>query len=190
MIPFLNWIVKYRIPFLETLDPAQKGRDPTWDSIFNTLAGSIHFIAVYYFFGSDVLKVVGIASYLTGVFGIFLFHLQHAFNPSYVVREGWNLKNSALKGSSVLTIPWILKWNLMGIEYHHIHHYSTKVPGYKLQRCHEEAPPGLFTDIPILDYPTMWNSLFLSLYDETTGKYVSFAEASLSQKSHSKKPEK
>jgi len=177
MIPFLNWFIKYRIPFLETFDPAQKGTDPTHLSLINTLGGCVYFGWVYWTFGGFVLQFVLLSSYLTGLFGIVLFHLQHSFNPSYVVRENWNLKDSAMKGSSVLSIPWFLKWWLMGIEYHHIHHYSTKVPGYNLRRCHEEAPPGLFKDVPVLGYQQMWDSLFFSLYDEKANKYVTFSEA-------------
>jgi len=180
MVPFLNWVVKYRIPFVEMLDPAQKsipGNNPFLNSVLNTTIGFTYFWLVSYMFGGDVLRMVAIASYLTGAMGILLFHLQHAFNPSYVSREGWNLKDSALKGSSVLSIPSVLKWWLMGIEYHHIHHYSTLVPGYNLQRCHEEAPKGLFETIPVLSYQTMFDSLFLSLYDEPTHTYVTFSEA-------------
>jgi len=175
-IPFLNWFVKYRIPFLRPMK-FQKGPDPTLNSVINTSAAACYFGWVYWMFGGNVLGFTLFASYLTGLFGIVLFHLQHSFNPSYVIREGWNLKDSAMKGSSVLTIPWFLKWWLMGIEYHHIHHYSTKVPGYNLQRCHEEAPPGLFEDVPILSYQQMFDSLFLALYHEKTQTYVTFSEA-------------
>jgi omega-6 fatty acid desaturase (delta-12 desaturase) len=30
----------------------------------------------------------------------------------------------------------------MGIEFHHIHHLTTRVPGYVLAECHAAAPPG------------------------------------------------
>lgn len=76
----------------------------------------------------------------------------------------------------------------MGIEYHHIHHYSTKVllafililmfkvPGYLLQKCHEEAPEGLWKDITILSYSDMLSGLKYTLYDEDAQKFISFDE--------------
>jgi hypothetical protein len=30
-------------------------------------------------------------------------------------------------------------------QYHHIHHFSTKVPSYQLRPCHDTAPPGVIT---------------------------------------------
>lgn len=64
----------------------------------------------------------------------------------------------------------------MGIEYHHIHHYTTKVPGYMLQKCHEEAPPGMWDDITVLSYMDMIKGTKYTLYDEENNKYISFDE--------------
>jgi len=110
------------------------------------------------------------------VLGILLFHAQHSYNPAYNVRKGWNRQDSAMRGSSFQTIPALLKWWFMGIEYHHIHHYTTKVPGYYLQKCHEEAPEGLWKDngVVSLSYPEMWDSLRYALYDEEKSKFISF----------------
>ena len=59
----------------------------------------------------------------------------------------------------------------MGIEYHHIHHMFTKVPGYRLRECHEEAPEGLWEGITRLGYRDMWESLCCTVYDEKKGCY-------------------
>jgi len=178
-IPILNWFVKYRIPFLEMLDRAQHASKlgVIKNSIVNTTGSVAVFYSIWTIFGSHVAIAYLLPIYMCTSIGVALFHLQHAFNPSYTVRDEWNLRDSAIKGSSILTIPaWIKPWT-MGIEYHHIHHYSSIVPGYLLRKCHEEAPPDLWLGTTVLTYQDMFNSLFLTLYDESTGKYVSFAEA-------------
>jgi len=178
-IPILNWFVKYRIPFLEMLDRAQKasGLGVCKNSIVNTTGSVLVYYGVWTIFGSHVAIPYLVCIYLCTSIGVTLFHLQHAFNPSYTVRDEWNLRDSAIKGSSILTIPFFLKPWTMGIEYHHIHHYSSLVPGYLLRKCHEEGNNNLWHGTTVLSYKDMFESIFYSLYDEPTGKYVTFSEA-------------
>jgi omega-6 fatty acid desaturase (delta-12 desaturase) len=71
--------------------------------------------------------------------GFALFHLQHVFNPGYV-KSGvdWKFHDAALLGSSWITcVPWWASWATFGIEYHHIHHLNSKIPTYRLRRCHQ-----------------------------------------------------
>jgi omega-6 fatty acid desaturase (delta-12 desaturase) len=188
VIPVLNWFVKYRIPFLEMLDRAQRasGLGVAKNSIVNTTGSVAVFYMVWKLFGTSTVIAYIFTVYLCMVVGVALFHLQHAFNPSYTTRKGWNLKDSAFRGSSILTIPQFLKPWTMGIEYHHIHHYSSIIPGYLLRQCHEEAPEGLWDGTHVLSYKDMYASLFYTLYDEPSGLYVSFKEADALEASRKK----
>jgi omega-6 fatty acid desaturase (delta-12 desaturase) len=179
IVPILNWFVKFRVPFVEMLDPAQQGSvfGVAKNSFINTTGSLILFWCISLAFGTHVLWGYVFSMYFCMAIGVIFAHLQHVYNPSYTTREGWNLKDSALKGSSILNLPRILKQWTMGIEYHHIHHYSTIVPGYLLRRCHEEAPEGLWDDVTILSYADIFKSLSYTLFDERTGKYVSFTQA-------------
>ena len=100
-----------------------------------------------------------------------LFHNQHTFNPSYVVKD-WSMRDSGLRGSSFIQIPSFLKYFFMGIEYHHIHHMYSKLPGYNLQKYHEETQH----DIVELSIRECYNNLWLVLYDEENEKYITFDE--------------
>lgn len=42
-------------------------------------------------------------------------------------------------GSTHLLVAWPLTLVTLGIEFHHIHHASTRVPCYNLAACHEEG---------------------------------------------------
>jgi len=190
VIPVLNWFVKYRIPFLEMLDRAQRasGLGVAKNSIVNTTGVAIVFWAVWKAFGTPTTLAYIFTIYVCMAIGVMLFHLQHAFNPSFTTRTDWNLKDSAFKGSSILTIPEYLKTWTMGIEYHHIHHYSSIIPGYLLRKCHEEAPEGLWHGTTTLSPKEMYESVFYTLYDEPTGRYVSFKEADALEAQRNKKP--
>jgi omega-6 fatty acid desaturase (delta-12 desaturase) len=170
------------------LDRAQRasGLGVAKNSIVNTTGVVFIYWSVWKIFGTPTLLAYVFTTYLCMAVGVMLFHLQHAFNPSYTTRTGWNLKDSAFKGSSILTIPEVLKPWTMGIEYHHIHHYSSIIPGYLLRKCHEEAPEGLWTGTTILSPKDMYESVFYTLYDEPSGRYVSFKEADALEASRNK----
>jgi omega-6 fatty acid desaturase (delta-12 desaturase) len=67
----------------------------------------------------------------------------------------------------------------MGIEYHHIHHMNTKIPGYNLQKYHEEvvSKSNMFDNVVKLSMKDFYNNLWLVLYDEDKKKYITFKEA-------------
>ena len=56
--------------------------------------------------------------------------------------------------------------------YHHIHHLNARVPGYNLQRCHEEADARLWRGIPRLGGREMLRSLSYTLWDEELKMFV------------------
>jgi omega-6 fatty acid desaturase (delta-12 desaturase) len=113
-------------------------------------------------------------------YAFMIFHNQHTFNPPYVVgNKQWTQRNSGLVGSSFIQIPKILKYFHMGIEYHHIHHMNAKIPGYNLHNYHEEvvSKSDIFDDIIQLNMSDLYKNLWLSLYDEDSSRYITFAEA-------------
>jgi len=78
------------------------------------------------------------AIFFSATCGALLFFNQHTFNPPYVVNnETWNQKDSGILGSSFIQVPYWLQYFTGSIEYHHIHHMNSKIPGYSLQKYHE-----------------------------------------------------
>jgi len=112
--------------------------------------------------------------------GFFTFFNQHTFNPAYVEnRESWTFKNSGLIGSSFIQVPALLSFFTDGIEYHHIHHINSKIPGYNIQKYHEEvvATSTAFDNITKLTLTDCCNNVWLMMYDEERKKYITMDEA-------------
>lgn len=130
---------------------------------------------LYYYSPSLFAHYIGMAA-VGAILGVFLFHVQHTFESSRRFRtQDWRYFENAMEASSYYLVPWILKFFTYGIEYHHIHHLNTRVPGYRLKQCHEEAGE-LFASVPRV---TVWESLKtlrFSLYDEDDYRYISFGE--------------
>jgi acyl-lipid omega-6 desaturase (Delta-12 desaturase) len=113
---------------------------------------------------------------LAGSAGVWLFYVQHQFEDTYWQSDGdWTYADAALRGSSYLKLPKVLQFFTGNIGLHHVHHLSTRIPNYNLQRAHDENP--IFHDVPTL---SLWDGLRavrLKLWDADRGRLVSFAEA-------------
>ena len=96
--------------------------------------------------------------------GVWLFYVQHNFDPTYWDNhEGWEFVKAGLQGSSFYKLPLILQWFTGNIGFHHIHHLSAKIPNYNLPKCYYENP--LFHVTPLTIRSSL-KSLSLRLYDE------------------------
>jgi len=70
--------------------------------------------------------------------GVWMFYVQHNFDPTYWERqEQWQFAKAGLDGSSFYKLPRVLQWFTGNIGFHHIHHLSPKIPNYKLPECYQ-----------------------------------------------------
>jgi omega-6 fatty acid desaturase (delta-12 desaturase) len=124
----------------------------------------------------DYLLAVGLPALLAGSAGIWLFYVQHQFEDAYWDEGGsWTFTDSALRGSSYLRLPAVLRFCTGNIGYHHIHHLNAQVPSYNLKRAHDRIPA--LHDVPTLSLIDGVRATRLKLYDERHGRLVSFREA-------------
>lgn len=96
--------------------------------------------------------------------GVWLFYVQHNFDPTYWERHAeWEFFNAGMDGSSFYKLPRLLQWFTGNIGFHHIHHLSPRIPNYKLEQCHNENPE--FQIAPLTIQHSL-KSLFFRLWDE------------------------
>jgi omega-6 fatty acid desaturase (delta-12 desaturase) len=115
---------------------------------------------------------------LAGGSGIFLFYVQHQFDPTYWERTGdWDYTDAALEGSSYLALPKVLQFFSGNIGFHHVHHYNPKIPNYNLQRAHEDQP--IFRVVPALSVRDGMRATRLKLWDEDARRMVTWEQAGL-----------
>jgi len=130
--------------------------------------------------------VIGIKAYLliqlpiiliSHSMGLWLFYIQHQFDEVYWERSGkWDYKTSAIKGSSYLKLPAVFQWFTGNIGFHHVHHLSSRIPNYNLEKCHKEN--DIFKEVkPIVLFKT-FRALTLGLWDEATHRMISFRKLS------------
>ena len=113
---------------------------------------------------------------LAGMFGVWLFYVQHTFEGGYWTRSGnWDPRQAAIIGSSFYDLPPTLRWFTANIGYHHIHHLSPRIPNYHLRAAHEATG-----DLPGLRRLSLRDSLAcarLKLWSEELGAMVDYSGA-------------
>ncbi len=120
---------------------------------------------------------------VSGSVGIWMFYVQHQFEDVYWERdENWDFTAAALQGSSFYKLPRILQWFSGNIGFHHIHHLSSRIPNYNLERCHDADP--MFQTVKPITFFSSLKSLTFRLWDEKKGKLVGFGHL----KKHRRQP--
>lgn len=136
----------------------------------------VSILLLMYFIGWKTFLMIQLPIlYIATVHGVWLFYVQHQFrNVLWTNSETWDYKNTALKGSSMFKLPFILNWFTGNIGYHHIHHLSPAIPNYNLRKCYKENQ--IFREIKPITFFSAFESLLLRLYDEKRKMMVSFRE--------------
>jgi acyl-lipid omega-6 desaturase (Delta-12 desaturase) len=114
--------------------------------------------------------------YFAAVAGVYLFYLQHQFDGVHWYSEQeWDFKTVAIQGSSFYKLPRILQWFSGNIGFHHVHHLSSKIPNYRLEKCHRETE--LFKSVHPIPFIRGFRTVKLKLWDEKAGRLIGFKEA-------------
>jgi omega-6 fatty acid desaturase (delta-12 desaturase) len=124
----------------------------------------------------DYLLVQMPVALLAGSAGVWLFYVQHQFEGTYWEHGGdWSYADAALRGSSHLALPGVLRFFTSNIGLHHVHHLNPRIPSYNLQRAHDENP--IFHSVPTLSLADGLRAVRLKLWDEELGRLVTFRAA-------------
>jgi omega-6 fatty acid desaturase (delta-12 desaturase) len=152
------------------------GSKQLWSVWHTNLALAVLITAFSFLIGFKAVVLIYLpAMYIAGAVGVWLFYVQHQFEDAYwEPHQEWDYVTSAIRGSSHLDLPRVLRWFTGNIGLHHVHHLGPRIPNYNLQRCHNENP--LFHQVTRITLRQAVSVLRLSLWDEEQRKLVSFRE--------------
>jgi len=143
------------------------------------LAIALLLVLVGFTVGFKVFILIHLLSlYIGHIVGVWLFYVQHQFEGVYWERSsGWEFLKASLEGGSFYKLPSIIRWFTGSIGYHHVHHLSSRIPNYKLEKCHKQVP--ILREVkPIKLIPSL-KGLKFRLWDEDNSRLVSYKEAAL-----------
>jgi len=145
--------------------------------IRNNIAIALVYIALGYFLGwGQFLFVQFLIVFIFGIIAFWFFYVQHQHEQSYKQwKDNWDYVVAAIRGSTHYKLPRVFQWLSGNIGIHHIHHLSSLIPNYNLERCMNENPV-LNKHVTVV---TFWKSLKLishKLWDEERQRMISFRE--------------
>ena len=166
--PFFIFLWGNRIP------PSAATRERVMSVVYTDLAIAAIVVAASLTIGLETyLAIQAPVLLIGGAWGIWLFYVQHQFEPSYWVRgQDWSPIPAALQGSSYFKLPKVLQWFSGNIGLHHVHHLRPRIPNYNLQRC-LDATPALDV-VPPLTLSGSFRCGRLALWDEEARAFVGF----------------
>ena len=169
--PLFFFLVMNRLP--------GRGMKPLqlWSILLNDLVLAITIVGFGMTIGlRDYFLILLPTQLLAGSAGIWLFYVQHQFDPSYWARSSdWSSVEAALSGSSYYKLPALLRWISGNIGIHHVHHLLPRIPNYNLRAC-LQAIPELRLEDPLTIARSI-TSVHLNLWDEAGRRLVTFREA-------------
>ncbi len=170
--PAFQFVVKHRIPTIVPRAWKRERFSIVWTDI--VLAGFVATMALTV--GLKAFLLVHLPFQLLSCsLGVWLFYVQHQFEPTYWEHdERWQYEQAALQGSSYYQLPRVLQWLTGNIGIHHIHHLNARIPNYRLPVVLREHP-----ELTECNRLTLWESIRcipLALWDERERKLVGFGK--------------
>jgi omega-6 fatty acid desaturase (delta-12 desaturase) len=124
---------------------------------------------------------------LAGAAGVWLFYVQHQFEDTHWSRKPeWQFQQAALHGASHYDLPPVLRWVTGNIGIHHIHHLSSKVPYYRLPEVLRDHPE--LREVGRITLGESLRCVKLVLWDEASGRLMSFRDAAKGPSSQKEAP--
>lgn len=170
--PAYLFLIQHRFP----RGLARHGATP-WVSAMATNLGIVALAAA-------VMAIVGPAVFLAvqlpiailaATAGVWLFYVQHQFEETYWASAAdWSATDAALRGSSHLDLPPVLRWFSANIGLHHVHHLSSGIPFYRLPDALRDHPE--LSNVNRLTLAGSIDCLRLVLWDETAERLISFRD--------------
>jgi len=171
IIPPVVFLVLYRVPF-ETPRAWVRERQAVYLTNALIAVGVIGMVLALGVWPVLLIQVPVIA--VAAIIGVWLFSIQHRFEEAHWSHNAdWSAIAAAIRGSSFLKLPAVLRWFSGNIGYHHVHHLVPQVPNYRLRACHE-ACEELFGTARVLTLREALTAPSYTLYDETLGRMVRF----------------
>lgn len=166
--PLFLFVIRQRFPSAEA-NP--RDRRSVWIMNVAIICLALGLITIFGFLPWLIIQLttIGVAS----TAGVWLFYVQHQFEDAYWEHaDDWDYTAAAMQGSSFYKLPKILQWFSGNIGFHHIHHLSSRIPNYNLERCHRSDP--MFREVKPLTLIGSLKSMTFRLWDEQSKKLISF----------------
>lgn len=173
----LTILFGYITVFLGDLSLASFVKSPKqhWDGLISVLIHGGLIALLIIFGGVEQWVYTLVIPYFTGMsMGAYLFYAQHNY-PSVQFNHDlneWSYEFAALKSSSYMSMPRIMRWFTGNIGFHHIHHLNPSIPFYNLRKAMKAIPELQKKPDTNLSPLSIYRCLRLKVWDPTANRMV------------------
>ncbi len=114
--------------------------------------------------------------FIFSIIAFWFFYVQHQHEETYKEwKHNWDFVVSALRGATHYRLPKLFQWLTGNIGFHHIHHLSSLIPNYHLEKCYKENPV-LNKFVTSITFKESLKCIHNNLWDQDQKKMISFQE--------------
>lgn len=107
--------------------------------------------------------------------GGWMFYVHHHFEDAYwQAGQDWHPHHARLQASSQYALPPWLHWLTGYIGLHHIHHFSSAIPHYKLAACNDSLPA--LKEMNPIGLSESFRSIWLAIIDTRRRKMIKISD--------------
>lgn len=171
--PIYYLVISNRVPLINI----GNFKKMTWNQLKNNIAIAAVYVGLAFLLGwVKFLFVQFFIVFSFGIIAFWFFYVQHQHEHAYNQwKDNWDYVVAAIRGSTYYKLPKVFQWLTGNIGIHHIHHLSSLIPNYNLEKCmRENAVLNKYVTVV-----SFWESLkFMThkLWDEERQRMISFRE--------------
>ena len=171
--PAYLFILQHRVP----VGMLRGGWRPWLSTMATNCAIALVVATLIWFVGIGPFLLVHLPiTLIAGSIGVWLFYVQHQFDPTFWAHDQeWTFHEAALYGSSHYHLPGLLRWFTANIGMHHVHHLCSRIPYYRLPRALRDHPE--LVGVSRLTMLQSFRCVKLALWDERERRMISFRAA-------------
>lgn len=159
---------------MQRIPPTSKKKDVWWSAVGSSfiflMLYTVLFMSVGWSNGCLVFMPIW---YIAGMMGIVTFRLQHQFEGAeWKPQEMWDFEKACMSTTSTMDMPPWIHWFFGYIGYHSIHHFSVKIPSYRLPDAFKELRHKVTSRY--LKIGDIWSSLSLGVTSPQEFKLLPF----------------
>ncbi len=175
VVPIFYFTVSNRVPIAKSFRGMVSRIK--WSQVKNNLAILSLYLILGYLLGWKRFLFIQLSTvFLFSIIAFWFFYVQHTHETAYHTwKKNWDFLLASIRGSSYYKLPKVFHWLTGNIGYHHIHHLSSLIPNYNLEKCMKENPI-LSKYANIMTFRDSLRSIHSKLWDSESNRLISFKE--------------
>jgi len=173
IVPFVYLTISNRYPFLNLKGWTKVKRA---QFINNILLVGLYLSLCLILGWKQFLMIQLPIIFIFSIIAFWFFYVQHQHEETYKEwQSNWDFLIASLRGATYYKLPKLFQWLTGNIGFHHIHHLSSVIPNYKLEKCFTENPI-LNKYVTTITFSESLRCIHNKLWDQKTQKMISFKE--------------